>query len=369
MLLIAFVSFALIMNGCGKDETEEPAPQVVNPTGNALVDIPKCISNPDSFGYASMMALRRACDSDSVTGAEIYENVRVYIGVADFCAQLVGQMMTDLATIDVNFSGTFEDHEGNVFHVKFEIGNHSAHDTTFGYHLDMWDGYGGKLIEFDFLRNPDTRGVLVFRPLMINPETDTTDLRECYVRISFDVTTAEYDKWMEVSIAGFPAGDDLDNLKMEVYLIGDKLYLRGNSNHPLVSLTKHSAETPVGRNYIFRAMADTTLNLGICEVGIPTNDVTTIDSIFELYAVTVVFDSLIHLCYPTAPDSLIDAWLETFAAPGFFTEAGFLAPGPDVPTSPAGFDALLGYAELDVYTPVDIRDLLIAFIDDSPPMP
>ncbi len=364
LLFALFVLVFLLFCGCGKESTEpEPTPEVSNPSGSALIDIPDCISNPDSIAkYA-----RRTVDADSVTGAVIYENVREYIGVADFCASLVAELMDDLSGITTYFKGEFEGEDGDTYKVSFETAGITIGGTTYDYSLNLWNSDDEKLLEFYFNRDPDTKGILIFRPGMIDPDTTFPEEADFFVQILFDLTLPEYDKWMEVSVSGIPAEEKIDNLKLEVYLVGDKVSLRGNSNHPSVSLTGEPEETPVDRNYIFRAMADTTTQLGICEVAVPTSDLTTTENLFETYSITAVFDSLLNLCYPEIPDSLIDLWLQTFEAPGFFTADGFLQPGPDIPEEPAGFEELLGYAELECYPPIEVRDLEIEFIDDSPP--
>lgn len=368
---LAVLAVLIMVMGCSKEGAEPEEPELSNPMGSSLIDLPNCISNPDSILATRMLMRSIAIDDDSVTGDEIYENVRAYIGVAHFCRNLVAEMMNELAPFTTDFSGTFEDEEGHTYTISFITGEVAVNGETYGYNLNLWDPTNEKVLEFYFQRAPNTKGILIFRPYMIHPDTVVDWAEDFYAQIVFDLTKPGYDKWMEISLAGFPYEElgegTLNNLKLEVYLVGDKISLRGNSNHPQVSLTHNPAETPVDRNYIFRGMADTTLNLGICEVGLPTSDVITTDNIFIDYAVPTVFDSLITLCYPTVPESLVAEWVATFEAPGFFTEEGFLQPGPDLPDEPTGFDALLEYTELDCYIPAEIRDLTIEFIDDSPP--
>jgi len=373
ILLISLVALAFLigLSGCAKDD-EEPEPELTNPLGSALIDLPDCISTPDSIMAQQM---QRAVE-DSVTGAEIYENVRAYIGVADFATAIVRVLMNELAEVTIDYSGSFVGDGGDTFRVNFVTGDHEVYGHTYGFHLDFWNVNNEKLLEFDFSRDPDTKGVLMFRPAMIEPDSIIEDAELFYAKISFDLTMTEYDKWMEVVLVGIPSDDPIENLKLEAYLVGDKLSLFGNSSHIQVSLTDEDCEIPADRNYIFRGMADTTLNLGICEVGIPLSEVITIDNIFEDFAVTEVFDSLLCVCFlPDSTDSsfntidsLIDEWISTFTAPGFFTEDGFLQCGPDIPTTPPGFDALTGYSTLEVFMPYDIHTLTLEFVDDGPPV-
>jgi hypothetical protein len=172
-----------------------------------------------------------------------------------------------------------------------------------------------------------------------------------------------YDQQMVVSITGNPLTDiySTNNLKMFVGKIGNQVDVYGNSNHPDLWLFK---PTSVGYDWAFVARADVNANISVAQVALPPMTLTSVNGMFETYALKNVLSTDFHAFYDNLfPSSLISIYLESVLkdanAPAYFNNGGFVSSGTNVPS---GFsNDFIDLSSLSPYVPADIMNLNIGF--------
>jgi hypothetical protein len=149
----------------------------------------------------------------------------------------------------------------------------------------------------------------------------------------------------------------VSTLRMFAGRRGDVVDVFGNSNHPNAILFSGN----VGFNWAFVAAGDDSENTGVAEVGLPpsTLESDNRDVILKDYSIKNVFTTEITSVWPDIDRQLLDTFLKSTAAPGYFDNHGFISGGE----SPGEkWDALAARIEgLTPYSPAQVSNLKVTF--------
>lgn len=138
---------------------------------------------------------------------------------------------------------------------------------------------------------------------------------------------------------------------------GDVVDVFGNSNHPNAIL--FSGE--VGFNWAFVASGDDSRHTGVAEVGLPPSSLASDNRevLLKEYSIRNVFTREITSVWPDIDQQLLDTYLASAAAPGYFGSNGFISGGESPGTE---WDALASRLEnLTPYSPAEVSSLNVTF--------
>ena len=149
----------------------------------------------------------------------------------------------------------------------------------------------------------------------------------------------------------------MSTLRMFAGRKGDVVDVFGNSNHPNAILFSGS----VGFNWAFVASGDDSRHAGVAEVGLPPSSLDSDNRkvLLQEYSIKNVFTREIASVWPGIDQQLLDTYLKSTAAPGYFGSNGFISGGE----SPgADWDALgARLNDLSPYSPAEVSSLNVTF--------
>ncbi len=330
------------------------------------VDVPSAISNQ---GAISGRVAGRVSE-DILQGNDIYQHLETFIWIGESAAQVVEDIINGIRqhNIDRALTLTYESDDDGRTKNLVVVESPEYEGVVYEYGLTITDADsegnqdGGYAMQIFWNRNP-IKGVAIIKPFNLDRLHDA-DAGEALFKIEYDSDSdLGYDAHMIVSIANLtldePTVDpySMRTLKMFVGKAGDVVDVYGNSNHPNAQFFT----TDTGFNWAFVAAGDDTNGLGIAEVGLPpsTLDATSREVILGTYSMKNVFTEQIHAAFPGISQDMIDLYLMNTAAPGYFTNEGFVAGG----TPPSGLwsDLELRIQDLVPYNPVEVTNLHIRF--------
>jgi len=364
--LVAIALAAIFFTGCKKEDTVTPndiLPQQFS------VDIPSSISNSSNS---------KSITSDTISGNETYEHLRLFIAVGEGAADITEAIIKAIREYGLDQPMSFSytnDEDNRVKNVEI-VENVVFESKTWEYQMNIVDAEsvtnadGGYAMQVFWNNNP-VNGISILKPYNIN-RTDN-EISQAVFRVEYNATgDGGYEQEMTVSVADLPLANALvdqysmNSMKLFVGKNGDVIEVRGNSNHPNAYLW--AGEGTTGFNWAFVAAADEKQNISVAEVGLPPSalDSDNRTEILVENSITNVFTNEINAWfmekYGITPDQDVLAdYLKNTQAPGFFNSAGFVSAG----TSPSDVYTPLVNAinDLAPYNPSTISNLKIEFLN------
>jgi len=360
-LILVVLSMTIGFQSCQKDDLEpDPSTTGILPE-RFKVDIPNSLTNASSY---------KSSEVDTLNGNLIYLHLVHFIWIGEHAADLVGGIILAIAIYDLNqpmdFSFTSND-DGRVKHVVI-VENESFEGQLWEYKMTITDEgepfteEENTALQIFWNRNP-IKGIAILNPYNIDRTTDPK-MKDAMYRIDYsEEGEFGYTHHMIVTIDGLPVQDPLENpysvnkLKMFVGRNGDVVSVYGNSEHPNAKFINGD----VGFDWAFVASAQKSNNIGVAEVGLPSN---TLDS-DDRYALLVensiqnVFTQQIYDVWPWIDTTSVQTFLYNTEAPGFFNRFGFVQGG--TPPSQEYNPLINIIAGLKPYNPAEIHELELTF--------
>jgi hypothetical protein len=324
------------------------------------VDIPTAITSGTSADRTK---------ADTLSGNAIYLNLATFIAVGGGSAKLVEEFIYGirryaLENVEIaTFNSDQDNREKNLIVVK----DVEFEGKTWGYMLIVTDAESesnadsGKALQIYWDHGSPIHGVAIIKPYNCD-RTNNQGIPNATFRIDYDEQSAEgYDAQMEIRIAGLPMPANepfaISTLHMFVGKKGDDVDVYGNSTHPNAAFFTGQK----GFAWAFVAAGNDPLNIGVAEVGLPPVTLDEGDRAILLkdYSIEEVFTSEVQAAFPLVPESIIKSYLKNTAAPGYFSDKGFVAGGKS--PGPA-WNTLVGRLEnLSPYNPKVTANLKVAF--------
>lgn len=361
ILALALIISGLIFTSCQKNDIE-PTGQNDNILPERFkVDIPSSISSVNYYKDANV---------DTLQGNDIYEHLRNFIHIGEHAADIIGEIIIVISWHNLSqpMSFTFtSDDDGRQKHVDI-VENASFEGNNWQYKMTITDegvsdiNNENTALQIFWDKNP-IKGIAMLNPYNIDRTTDPQFAQTMY-RIDYsEGGEMGYSHHMIVTIDGLPLEDPLTNpyslstIKMFVGRNGDVVSVYGNSEHP--NATFFTGET--GFDWAFTAAGKNSTDIGVAEVGLPSNTLNSGDRYTLLVenSIEAVFSEQIYAVWPWIDPETIGAFLYNTEAPGFFDHNGFVQ-GGTAPTPQ--YNSLLNIiAGLAPYNPAEIHNLEIVF--------
>ena len=362
ILTTGVLFFVLIFTSCQKNELDPIQDQQNIMPERFMVDIPSSISSAYVYKDANI---------DTLQGNDIYNHLRTFIHVGEHAAEIVGEIILVIAWHNLSqpMSFTFtSDDDGRLKHVEI-VENATFEGYEYQYKMTITDegpattdNNENTALQIFWDKNP-IKGVAMLNPYNIDRTTDPEFVETMY-RIDYsEAGELGYAHHMIVTIDGLPLEEPLENpysmstMKMFVGKNGDVVSVFGNSEHP--NATFFSGET--GFDWAFTAAGKNSTDIGVAEVGLPSNTLNSSDR-YELLvdnSIQKVFEDQIYAVWPWIDPETVGAYLYNTEAPGFFDTYGFVQGG--TAPSPAYNSLLNIIAGLTPYNPYEINNLEITF--------
>lgn len=362
ILVIAVLLSAPFFQSCEKDEVPKKTESII--PESFKVDIPDAISNANTQKSAML------ANVDTLQGNDIYQHLRTFIAVGEGAADFVQDIMLGIAVYNINHAMTLtykSDEDGRD--KNLEVVEGSTYDgQSWEYELTISDANStsnadeGKALQVFWNVSP-VRGIAIIKPYNCNRNEQEENIDAMYKVTYSEAGDMGYDKHMIVEIAGLPLDDPLENcfsvsaLKMFVGRNGDVVDVYGNTEHPNAIFINGD----VGFDWAFAASSSKINDIGVAEVGLPSNSLDASDrtTLLETYSIKNVFTTQIYDQWPTIDSTSVQTFLHNTEAPGFFDRNGFIQGG----TAPnSQYDNLLtSMMNLTPYNPIDIKELSISF--------
>lgn len=371
LLSITIVIFLFALQSCEDTQPESNAPDFGILPESFKVDIPASLTQSD---LKSAVALK-ATSTDQLGGNEIYEHLGFFIAVGEEAANIVEEIIFSIIIYDIDrvkevvYQSEDDNRVKNLI-VK-EIAEYN--NQVWDYMLTITDAEsesnpdGGKAIQIFWNKKP-IEGIAILKPYNIDRNTDEK-AKDAIFRITYsEVENTSYEKHMIVEIADMPLADpnidpfSLESMKMFVGKKGDIIEVYGNSNHPNAKVFTDR----IGFNWAFVASGYENTDLGVAEVGLPSNDldsdsreVLLKENSIKNFLTDELNQYFLNL-YGVRPDQDdLAAYLVNADAPGFFNTNGFVQSG----IAPRDDYNLLTEAieDLTPYNPKDLKELEINF--------
>ncbi|HBF87095.1 MAG TPA: hypothetical protein DDX39_00525 [Bacteroidales bacterium] len=362
--LLAFLSIAVLLNSCKKDDDNDDDNKTTNIMPSKFkVDIPESISSTD---------LQKSTSDAPLQGNEIYENLRTFIHIGEFSADVVSEIMQAIATHGIDEAMTFSfvsDDDGRTKDVAVTE-NVSINDVTWEYALLMQDEDGDTAMQILWNRDPVV-GIATLNPYDMNRNEN-----EALQNVMYQVEYSEagdmgYENHMIVQISGWPIVENysINNLKMFAGKNGTTIDVFGNSNHPIARLVDSTYTE--GLNWAFVAQGFTDSDIATAKVALATCNLQDTTNMFEDYSIYSVLNNELHSVYDPyitewgndTIQAIFNYYLQNTHAPAYFDETGFVSCGvSNMPSTPSGFSNL-SLSGLKPYIPYDIDNLLVKFLE------
>lgn len=360
ILTAAILITAMMFQSCQKEE-DAPAPQQQNILPERFkVEIPSSISSVSYYKNGQI---------DTLQGNDIYEHMRTFIHVGEHAADVVGDIIVAISLYNLSqpMSFTFTGDDGRQKFVVI-VENATFEGYQWQYKLTITDT-GPSGLEPDntamqiFWDKDPIKGIAILKPYNIDRNTDPI-FDETMYRIDYsEGGELGYTHHMIVSIDGLPLAEpsvepySVSTLKMFAGKNGDIVSVYGNSEHP--NATFFTGET--GFDWAFTAAGKTSSDIGVAEVGLPSNVLNSDDRYTLLVENSIknVFTEQIYAAFPWIDPETVQTYLYNTEAPGFFDHNGFVQGG--APPSSEYNPLVSIIAGLTPYNPYTIHQLEINF--------
>jgi hypothetical protein len=372
---ILSLAFLLAMFSCNDTDQPTPSDNSILPD-KFKVDIPGALSDEQITGAL------KSSHEDALTGAEVYQYLNLFIAVGEEAAEIVQEIMFAIklhkieSVIDLTYTS---DDDGRL---KYLVVDSLAtyEGKEYQYMLTVTDvdsetNEDGGLAMQVFWSNDPVEGVAILKPYNID-RTNNSEAPEAMFHIEYSAKgTEEYEEYMVVEIAHIPlpfADVDpwaLESMKMFVGKNGNEIDVFGNSTHPNAQFNPHDIDE-LGYSYSFVASGKVKEDIGVAEVGLPSNDseASTREVILKENAIKTVLSRELtnyiaieegYVGYEDLIAPLLEPYLENTEAPGFFNAAGFVQ--AKTAPSDAYNDLTLRIEALTPFVPAQVSNLTIVF--------
>ncbi len=324
----ALMATVLWTSSCTKNEEQEETKSILPSTFS--IDVPDAISSGSSS---------RATQSDTLNGNQIYGNLRGFIHIGEEAGLMVQSIITAISVYQINhaMSLTYTSNEDQRAKNLVVVENQVFEGKTYEFKLSVTDAQsetnadGGKALQV-FWNRTSIEGIAILKPYNIDRD-ENLNQADAIIRVDYSETgNMGYEKHMIVSIANLN-NVNMDhfyakNIKMFVGRTGDIVEVYGNSDHPNANFFTNQT----GFDWAFVAASDRTLNIGVAEVGLPSNTLNSTNrtTILVDNAIRTVFSNQIATLGYAQAD--IDRYLYHTEAPGYFNAGGFVQ-GETAPNS------------------------------------
>ncbi len=361
ILMVAIMIPAILFQSCKKeDEVELPQNNESILPDQFMVDIPSSISSEATFKNANF---------DTLQGNDIYEHLRTFIHVGEDAAQLTTEIILSISWFNLSqpMSFTFTgDDDGRLKQVVI-IENGTYEGVTYAYKLTLADIdendselSTNTAMQIFWDKNP-VKGVALLRPWNIDRTTNPIFMQTKY-RIDYsEAGEMGYDRHMLVTIDKLPVSSfepfAVSTLKMFVGKDGDVVDIYGNTEHPNANF--FNGDT--GFDWAFVASGSDSQNIAVAEVGLPPLNLDSDDryKLLVEHSIQNVFEAQIYDAWPWIDSTIVQSYLYNTAAPGFFTQGGFVQGGTAPSQDYAPFMNII--QGLKPFNPVEINELEILF--------
>ena len=383
--------FAIFFS-CQKEDTENLSNATDDIIPNAFkVDIPDAISSKNATKNVGLKSIQ--ANDDTLNGNEIYEMLRHFIAIGEFSAELNEILLTyvdfliNAYKIEPPTTIPYESEDDKRTKELKILTDKVYNNVSYEYFIQITDveananeaNNDGVGMQIYWSLNP-VKGVSILRPYNVDRTDTASNPLDVFYTISYYGESPEpgYDEHMTVEIVGmpltYPGADQyaIDNLKLFVGKKGNIIDVKGNSNHPNAYFFNPNIDN--GFNWAFVASGDENLDIGVAEVGLPSNSLNSSDRniLLDTNSLYNVWFDLVtdYLDYkygsnlePTLRDSLTDAYLKNTKSPGFFDENGFVsAKVPPANITDGRYDKLTPRLDdLKPFNPSEINSLSIQF--------
>lgn len=353
---LALLIGVLISQSCTKNEDPVAEKGNILPTSFSI-DVPNAISSNVSS---------RSTNSDTLDGGEIYGHLRNFIAVGEGASLIVENIILTITVyqIDHAMNLTYTSDEDQREKNLVVLEDQTFEGINYEFQMTISDAQSagnadqGNALQIFWNRNP-VEGVAIIKPYNIN-RTENINQQNALFRVDYSENASmNYEQHMIVSIANLNNTEAdpyyMKNMKMFVGKTGDIVEVYGNSEHPNMNLFTNQT----GFEWAFVAASDKMQNIGVAEVGLPSNTLNT-NSRSEILvdnALQTVFSNQIATLGYTQED--IDRYLYNTEAPGFFNNYGFVQGG----TAPNNnYNTIVSkIGDLTPYNPSEIANLSISF--------
>lgn len=359
--------FSLVLTSCENNESIQPQQDLLPQSFS--VDIPASLSNKNSIANGRISGRIK---EDTLQGNDIYLHLNTFIAVGEGASKIVEEFIDGIRKykIDRIQSLTFTSDDDNRTKNLIVLSDVTFEDQAWDYQLTVTDANsegeadGGKGLQIFWNKNKLVKGIAIIKPYNCD-RIQNANAKDAVFRIDYTEGGAlGYDAQMEVTIAGLPLENPLENpysvstLKMFAGKKGDVVDVYGNTNHPNAILFSGNA----GFNWAFVASGNDVKNIGVAEVGLPPSmlDKSDRQTLLKEYSIKNVFTKEITAVWPGIDQNLLAAYLTNTSAPGYFdSKKGFIAGG----ASPgADWDVLTGRLNsLSPYNPKNTSELVVTF--------
>jgi hypothetical protein len=371
MKTLKLVSFALMGVASSIFLSCESNPDI-NPQQDILpeamrVDIPASLSHTDINSGGRMNGRTK---EDSLKGNDIYLHLGTFIAIGEGASEFVEEIVKGLRKhrIDRVMSMTYLGDDNRAKNLVVES-NVSFEGSLWDYELTITDADSegnadaGKALQLFWNKKAPIKGIAIVKPYNCDRFVNV-NAPDAVFRIDYtEESLSGYDAQMEVAISGLPLESPLNNpysmqtLRMFAGKKGDVVDLYGNSNHPNAILF---SGTP-GFNWAFVASGNDAEDAGVAEVGLPASSLDSDDRdvLLKEYSIKNVFTAEIKSVWPGIDQQLLDAYLASTAAPGYFDNGGFISGG----VSPGEEWTVLAdrLENLTPYNPKEVSELSLSF--------
>ena len=358
LALVVFILLTTISTGCKKDEVSE---------GNKMpskfkVDIPSALSRNT--------AGQKKSSTEELQGNVIYQNLNTFIYVGESAADLVQAIMFSISVNNINHAMdiTYTSNDDNRVKHLVVVEASDYENTSYQFQLTITDQLSennadnGKALQVFWNTSP-VKGIAIVKPYNCDRINNSTYTDAMY-RVDYsEAGELGYDAHMIVSITGLPLANPLDNpysisnLKMFAGKKAQNIDVYGNTEHPNAKF--FSSES--GFDWAFVASSNESSNIGVAEVGLPSDSLDSDDRTILLkdHSIKNVFEQQISGTWPNLDSTSIANYLQNTSAPGYFNNSGFMQGG----VSPGiEWDALYQRTiSLTPYNPASIKELSILF--------
>jgi hypothetical protein len=358
-------AFSIFLSSCESNPEITPQQGILPQT--LTVEIPNSLSYGDASGGRSNGRIK----DDSLRGNHIYLHLGTFIAVGKGASMIVDGIIFGLRKyrIDRVMSMTYISDDDNRTKNLIVESTVSFENKVWDYQLTITDADsegnadGGKALQIFWNKSAPIQGIAIIKPYNCD-RAENAKAENAMFRINYtEAGSLGYDAQMEVLISGLPVESPLHNpysmstLRMFAGKKGDVVDVFGNSNHPNAILFSGTT----GFNWAFVASGNDKKDIGVAEVGLPPSSLESDDRdvLLQEYSIKNVFTEEITSVWPGIDQQLLDTFLGSTAAPGYFGNSGFISGG----ASPgAEWDALTSRLDdLTPYSPHDISSLDVTF--------
>lgn len=321
-----------ILSSC--ESNQDITPQQTILPESMTVDIPASLRYTDN----SSGRMNGRVSEDSLKGNDIYLHLGTFIAVGESASDFVEDIVIGLRKhrIDRVISMSYLGDDSRPKNLVVES-NVSYEGSVWDYELTITDADsegnvdGGKALQLFWNKTAPIKGIAIVKPYNCD-RIENDNAPDAMFRVDYTQQSQHgYDAEMEVQVSGLPLESPLNNpyamstLRMFAGKKGDVVDLYGNSNHPNAILFSGNA----GFNWAFVASGNDVVNAGVAEVGLPpsSHDSDDREVLLKEYSIKNVFTSEIKSAWPGIDQQLLDQYLKSTAAPGYFGSEGFISGG------------------------------------------